>query len=73
MEKIPKRFWDDRDWAIKHYSKWVEKYPNSWMAIFKKRVVAVGKDLGKVEETARRKVGRKHIPVIFVESGPNVY
>jgi hypothetical protein len=75
MEKIkmePKEFWEDQKWGFKHYSELVRKYPDQWVAIRDKKVVASG-DLAEVELEAKRKTGKEDIPVIFVESGSHIY
>ncbi|MEW6202559.1 MAG: DUF5678 domain-containing protein [bacterium] len=72
MNKMPKKFWEDRDWAFKNYSSLMNKYKNEWVAIVDKKVVASGA-LGRVEEKAKKKTGRRHIPVLFIEGGGNVY
>jgi len=73
FKQIPKEFWDDQEWGIEHHSDLVKKYKNRWVAIVNKRVVSAGKDLGRVEEEARKKTTKKHIPVVFVESGSHIY
>ena len=76
MERIveiePREFWEDQDWGFKHYSDLVKKYPDKWVAIVHKEVIAAG-DLEKVEKEAEKKVGKKHVPVLFVESGSHIY
>ena len=69
----PKEFWDDEDWAYDNYNNLVRKYPNQWVAVVDKQVVAAGKNGTEVIETTRKKTGRKEFPVIFVEKGIRVY
>jgi len=74
MEKIklePKEFWDDREWAYKHYSELVREYPDEWVAVANKEVVSANKDLGKVEMKVKE-LGKKNVPIIFVECGSHV-
>ena len=50
MKKIkiePKEFWDDLKWGRKHYGELVRKYPDKWIAIVNKKVVAVGESIKK--------------------------
>jgi hypothetical protein len=70
---IPKEFWEDREWAWEHYEELMRQYPNRWVAIVDKRVVAVSDGPTDYIEEARRKTGRKHIPVVFIEDGYGVY
>lgn len=77
MEKIkiePKEFWDDKNWGEKNYPKLQDKYPNKWIAIVNKRVVASGKSLKNTELEAERKTGvpRNRIPLLFVEGEVNI-
>lgn len=71
--KIQNSFWNDWDYAFENYSELIKKYPNKWVALFNKKVIAFGSDLKKVKETSKAKVGNKKIPFIHVESGGNVY
>ena len=75
MEKlqIPKRFWEDRKWASERMSELVAKYPDKWIAVFNKKVIAANRELGKAEDEAREKTHEKYIPLIFVGSGAHVY
>lgn len=72
LKAIPKRFWEDRKWGFDHYQELVDKYPDQWVAIVDKEVVSAG-NLGEAEAEAKRKTGKKHIPVIFVERGSHIY
>jgi hypothetical protein len=67
IEKMPDEFWEDRDWAFDNYPEWMRKYPDQWIAVVDKKVVAAGKDIGEIERIAREKTGRKYFPVIYVE------
>ena len=78
MKKIkiePKEFWDDLKWGRKHYGELVRKYPDKWIAIVNKKVVAVGESIKKIEAEAMQKTGKEKnkIPVMFVECGAHVY
>jgi hypothetical protein len=73
LEKIPRRFWDDDAWANEHYAELVKKYPLKWVAVVRKKVIAVGDSPASVREEARRKTGEVHIPITFVEGGITVY
>ena len=59
MEKIPKEFWDDDEWAEKHYADLQEKYKDEWVAVVDKQVVSHGSSLSKVEEEAKIKTRKK--------------
>jgi hypothetical protein len=75
FKDIPKEFWEDRKWADENHSELVKKYPNKWVAIVDKKVVAVSDGTGRFGrflEEAKRKTGRQYIPTIFVDAG-NIY
>lgn len=77
MEKIkiePKEFWDDKKWVEKNYSDLQDKYPDKWVAIVDKKVVAAGKSLKDIELEAEHKTGvsRDRIPVLFIEGEVNI-
>ena len=72
MIKLPKRFWDDKEWIFAHYSELLRTYRNMWIAVLNKKIIAASPNLGKVEEI-KAKIGKKHIPVIFLEDGSHVY
>jgi hypothetical protein len=56
ISQIPPRFWEDEEWAYEHYL-----YPNKWVAIVDKKVVAVSDGSGKILEEARAKIAQDHI------------
>lgn len=46
--KPPKRYLDDSAWGVQNIQRLAEEYPNEWVAIFKKRIVAHSADLEHV-------------------------
>jgi len=60
-------------WGREHYSELVKKYPDKWVAIVDKSVVAVGEGIKEIRRAARQKTGREHIVTLFVECGDHVY
>lgn len=70
---ISKEFWEDQQWGFQHHSDLLGRYKDMWVAIVNKKVVSAGEDLGKVEEEAKQKTGKKQIPVLFVECGAHIY
>lgn len=71
--RYPKRFWEDKQWAIDNHTDLVEKYPDLWVAVVNKTVIAAGDSIKKIKEEARHKTGESYIPVFFVESSANIY
>jgi len=70
---LPKRFWDDSKWAHQNFGRLQDKYENKWVAVYNKRVVAVAEGPMDARKLAQKKTGVKEIPVVFVESGHNLY
>ena len=73
MFEITRRFREDWNWAREHISELTVKYPDKWVAIFEKKVIAANSELGRAEDEAREKISEKRIPLIFVGSGASVY
>ena len=69
----PKEYWEDRDWAYEHFGEIAKEYPNLWVAVVDKKVIAAGKVISEIEKIAEEKTGRKSFPVIFAERGIRVY
>lgn len=68
------KHWNDEiDWAFAHYHELVKLYPNEWVAVGHKRVLAHGKALMPVLMQARRQIHWRDIPHLFVEKGIHVY
>jgi len=74
IDNLPSReYWEDSRWAHDHMSDLAEEYPNLWVAVVDKRVVAAGKVIGQVEKIAEEKTGRTEFPIILAEKGLRVY
>jgi len=58
----------DLEWLNAHYSELQKAYPNMYVAVKEGKVVAYGKDFGKVYDEAREKVGEGFI-VGYILSG----
>ncbi|MBN2541273.1 hypothetical protein JXI42_00245 [bacterium] len=69
----PKEYWDDSRWANENIAEISKKYPNLWVAIVNRQVVASGKLISEVRKIAEKRTKKKHFPVIFTEKGINVY
>lgn len=73
IPQIPKEFWEDEDWAYDNYNELVEKYPDQWISIVDKNVVASGKKRAEVIELAKKIAGKRDFPTIFLEKRIRVY
>lgn len=69
----PKEFWEDLEWADAHITEISTAYPDQWVAIVDRRVVASGPVLADVESRAMALTGRTEFPVLFAETGIRVY
>ena len=69
----PADYWEDSKWASENFTEIVKEYPDQWVAIVDKRVVAAGKTIAEVEEVCRIKTGRKDVPIYLAEKGIRVY
>lgn len=68
----PKRYWDDRQWAIQNIQMLTETYPDEWIVIFKKQVIVHSADLNQALSVARAQ-GLKSPLIKFIERGMRVY
>ena len=69
IQETPLSFRRDQEWALENYQKFMKEYPDQWIAIYDKKVVATGKDLTSVEEAAKKVTGlnSEKIPVLYIE------
>lgn len=67
-----KLFFEDREWALDHYSELIGKYPDLWVAIVDKKVIAATED-GSCIEIAKEKTGRKKIYHLFACDATTIY
>lgn len=71
--KMPKRFYDDRDWAYSNYNSLIKKYGDRWVAVYRKKIVASSENISETIILARKSTGIENIPVIFLEKMAYVY
>jgi len=72
-EKHPKRFWQDEKWVNQHYGELVKKYPDMWVTVVNRKVIAAGESIEKIEKITKKNTGEEIFPVIFVEGAPAIY
>lgn len=68
----PQRYWEDSDWGIKNIQMLTEKYPDEWVAIFEKKVMAHHTELGQVLAGVES-YGLDSPVIKFIERGIRVY
>ncbi len=61
----PKEYWEDSKWVNEHAVEISQQYPNKWVAVMDKAVVAAGRDGAKVEKMAMEKAGQKEFVIFF--------
>lgn len=69
----PKEYWEDDKWLDENYMEIARQYPEMWVAIVNKQVVASGENLEEVIDKAKGIAGHEHFPVDFIESRVHVY
>jgi hypothetical protein len=75
QEIMSEAYRGDMRWAREHFAELHDRYENQWIAVVDQQVVAAGSNLGRVEDVAARKTGRKteEIYVEFIESRSAIY
>lgn len=68
-----KEYWEDSKWAREHFAEIVKEYPDQWVAIVNKKVIAAGETIAEIEKIAMEKTGREEFPIYFAERGVRVY
>lgn len=63
---------NDFRWITQRYSKLQRKYPNQYIAVKDRRVVAAGADFGKVYDAALRKVKKDFVTGYILSGEPFV-
>ena len=69
----PSEFWEDHRWSLDHAAEISEEYPNQWVAVCNKKVIAAGKEGGEVKRIALQKVGDRRVVIFFSEKGIRIY
>ena len=73
MDKLSKDFIRNYKWIREHFGKLQSKYVNKWVAVDKGKVISSGDNPELVEKQAAKKVKKEDFPVVFLESGQNLY
>jgi len=70
MKKIkpaPKQYMEDSRWANENFTEIVKQYPDLYVGIYKKKVIASGKTIAEVEEEGFKKTGIDEFPIRLAE------
>ena len=70
---VPKYVLADYRWADSHHNELAKKYPEKWVAVLKKRVVAHGRRADRVLAEAHRQTNRADVALLFIESRLHLY
>lgn len=70
---VSKEYWENSEWAYEHMKEISAKYPNQWVVIFDKKVIAASITGSEAERIAKEKVGNQEFVILFVEKGIRVY
>lgn len=70
---ISSDFWQNRQWMLEHYNELAAKYADKWIAAIKGKVITSGNSISEVERMAKKILGKKYIPVMFIEKGVHIY
>lgn len=70
---VPKSVLNDYRWADSHHLELAKKYPEKWVAVVGRRVVAYGKRADRVLAQAHRQTNRADVALLFVESRLHLY
>ena len=73
IKPIPKQYHEDAEWAYANIEEITKQYPDLYVGIFNKEVIAAAKTIAEVQEIALKKVNQKEIPIIFAEETIHVY
>ena len=71
-ERLPNEFWEDHRWALEHYAELREQYPDMWIAVLDKEVVAVGPNVSNTRAAARVESSARPPMRLFVERNTRV-
>jgi hypothetical protein len=66
-------YWRDRQWIHDHYADLVNAYPNEWIAVHAGVVLASGRHLTAVEQTARAGCSAPDIVFQFIDDGSLIF
>ena len=58
----PREYWEDSKWASEHFTEIVKEYPNQWVAIADKKVVAAGRTIAEVKKKPQKRLAKMNFP-----------
>ena len=73
---LPTRYWEDEKWLEENIVELTRRYPDQWIAVLNRQVVAANRHLGEVNKIAYQReeeVGQGQCVYEFVEGGVRIY
>jgi len=70
---LSRRYNEEFHWMLENMNVLTEVYPDQWVAIVDKQVVAVGKTRGEVQNATRKKINSREFLLYFIEGETYVY
>ncbi len=70
---IPKRFFEDHKWLVEHSPDLAGQYPDQWVAVHDRKVIAAGKDAGQVLRSAQEITGERDVAMDLVSTTRKFY
>ena len=70
---VPKYVLADYRWANSHHGELAKKYPEKWVAVVNKKVIAHGRRADRVLSQAHRQTTHPDVALLFVESRLHLY
>lgn len=67
------QYWADRRWIHDHYAQLVADHANQWVAVHRARVLASGRDLATVEDSAKAHTGHFDVVYQFIDDGSLIF
>ncbi|MBI4579752.1 MAG: hypothetical protein HY718_08625 [Planctomycetes bacterium] len=67
------QYWLDRRWIHDNYARLVSEHANEWIAVHRGELLASGRDLGAVEDTARGRCSASDIVLQFIDDGSLIF
>lgn len=67
------QFARDQEWIDEHMDKFVQEYPDQWMAVYHQQIIAASPDLGVVQQAADKIENREEVLIFFVKGRIYVY
>jgi hypothetical protein len=72
-ELPPKEYFEDEKWLFNNLTELTRLYPDKWVAVVDKKVIAVGENYGEARDRAKAISNRSDFPILFIEGRVYIY